>query len=74
MGALLLAAAVLGSLFVWNIGGVLVAPSNHPIGSPPPSLHVKSVEFSSASGTMIHGWLIAGQPGKGAVVLMRTGA
>ena len=70
LGALLLAAAVLGSLFVWNIGGVLVAPSNHPIGSPPPSLHVQSVEFSSASGTMIHGWLIAGQPGKGAVVLL----
>ena len=68
--ALFVAAAILGAAFVWNIGGVLVAPSNRPIGNPPPSLHAQPVEFSSASGAMIHGWLLAGQPGKGVVVLM----
>ena len=33
-------------------------------------LPVQSVEFSSASGATLHGWLVAGQPGKGVVVLM----
>jgi hypothetical protein len=61
---------ILGSIFVWNIGSVLVLPSNHPIGNPPPNLYVENVEFSSASGATIHGWFIAGQPGKGVVILM----
>lgn len=70
LAALFFAAAILGTIFVWNIGGVLVAPANHPIGNPPANLHAQSVEFSSASGAMIHGWLVAGQPGKGVLVLM----
>jgi hypothetical protein len=69
-GALFLAAAILGVLFVWNIGSVLVAPANRPIGNPPPNLHAQSVEFPSASGATIHGWLVAGQPGRGTVILM----
>jgi uncharacterized protein len=69
-GALFLAAIILGVLFVWNIGGVLIAPTNHPIGNPPASLHVEKVEFPSASGATIHGWFVAGQPGQGAVVLL----
>jgi pimeloyl-ACP methyl ester carboxylesterase len=69
-GALLVAAMLLGVIFVWNIGGVLVVPANHPIGSPPPNLHAEPVEFPSTSGATIHGWLVAGQPGKGVVVLM----
>jgi alpha-beta hydrolase superfamily lysophospholipase len=69
-GALFIAAILLGSLCVWTIGGTLVAPANRPIGNPPPDLHAQSVEFPSASGATIHGWLVAGQPGKGAVVLM----
>jgi alpha-beta hydrolase superfamily lysophospholipase len=70
LGALVLAGIILGVIGVWNIGGGLVAPSNHPIGVPPPALHTQNVEFPSASGAMIHGWLVPGQPGKGAVVLM----
>jgi alpha-beta hydrolase superfamily lysophospholipase len=69
-GALFFAAFLLGGIFVWNIGSVLVAPANRPIGNPPPNLHAQSVEFPSASGATIHGWLVAGQPGKGVVVLM----
>ncbi len=69
-GALLIAAILLGGLFVWNLGGVLVAPANHPVGPPPAGLHVENVAFPSASGTTIHGWFVAGQPGRGAVVLM----
>lgn len=70
LGALFLAGIILGVLFVWNMGAVLVAPSNHPIGNPPAGLHVQDVEFASASGATIHGWFVAGEPGQGAVVLM----
>jgi alpha-beta hydrolase superfamily lysophospholipase len=70
LGALMFAAILLSIVFVWNIGAVLVAPSNHPIGKPPPGLPVENVEFPSASGATLHGWLVAGQPGQGAVVLM----
>ena len=70
LGALFVAAIILGVIFVWSMGSILVAPSNRPIGNPPASLHAQSVEFSSASGTTIHGWRVAGQPGKGVVILM----
>jgi alpha-beta hydrolase superfamily lysophospholipase len=66
----LAAAIILGAIAVWLVGGILVASANRPIGSPPPSLHAHPVEFSSASGTIIHGWFVAGQPGKGVVILM----
>lgn len=66
----MLAAIILGGLFVWNIGSVLVAPSNHSISPPPASLHAEIVEFPSASGATIHGWFIPRQPGRGAVALL----
>jgi len=69
-GALLLSTGILGALFIWSVGGVLVAPSNHPIGPPPASLHVQNVEFPSASGARIHGWFASGIPGQGALVLL----
>lgn len=70
LGALFLTLFLLGSFLVWNIGSVLMAPANHPIGAPPASLHAEPVEFPSASGAQLHGWRIAGQPGKGVVVLL----
>ena len=69
-GSLFMAAIILGGIFVWNIGGILVAPANCSIGNPPADLHAQFVEFPSRSGAMIHGWLITGQPGKGVIVLM----
>lgn len=69
-GALFIAAAILGVIFVWNIGSVLVSPTNHPIGNPPASLHSENIEFASASGATIHGWFVAGEPGRGAVILL----
>lgn len=70
LGTLSFAAFLLGLIFVWNIGSVLVASSNHPVASPPPDLHAESVEFPSASGATIHGWLVAGQTNRGAIILM----
>jgi pimeloyl-ACP methyl ester carboxylesterase len=69
-GALVLAGIILGAIFVWNMGSVLVSPANHSIENPPASLRAENVEFASASGATIYGWFIAGEPGKGAVVLM----
>ena len=69
-GALLVAAMILGVIFVWNIGSVLVSPANHPIGNPPTNIKVEAVEFPSASGALIHGWFVAGKPGRGAVILL----
>lgn len=69
-GILALSLLIFGFIFVWHMGSVLVAPANHPVGKPPPDLPVENVEFSSPSGAMIHGWLIAGKPGNGAVALM----
>jgi alpha-beta hydrolase superfamily lysophospholipase len=70
IGALWSAAIILGVVLVYNIGAVLVAPSNHPIGNPPAGLRAQNVEFPSASGATIHGWFVAGEPGRGVVVLM----
>jgi dipeptidyl aminopeptidase/acylaminoacyl peptidase len=70
LGALLVAAILLSVIFVWNIGAVLVAPSNRSIGGPPAGLPVENVEFPSASGATLYGWFLAGQPGQGAIVLM----
>ena len=57
-------------LFAWHEGSVLVAPSNREIGKPPLDLPVQAVQFQSSSGATVHGWLLAGQPGKGVVILM----
>ena len=70
LGGLALAAVILAVVFVWNVGSALVAPSNCEIGKPPRNLPVQPVEFPSASGATIHGWWLAGQPGKGVVILM----
>jgi fermentation-respiration switch protein FrsA (DUF1100 family) len=70
IGALVVSAAILCVIFVWAVGGVLIAPANQPVGQPPANLHARSVEFSSGSGATLHGWLVPGRPGKGAVILM----
>lgn len=70
LGALALAGIVLGIGGVWLAGTLLVAPANCPVGAPPPELHAENVQFSSASGSTIHGWFVPGKSGEGAVVLM----
>jgi fermentation-respiration switch protein FrsA (DUF1100 family) len=46
------------------------APVPAVIGPPPSDLPAENVAISSASGSTLRGWLIAGRPGGGAVVLM----
>lgn len=54
----------------WLAGTMLSAPAPQFIGDLPPDLPGSSVEFPSESGAIIHGWLIPGKKGTGAVVLM----
>jgi pimeloyl-ACP methyl ester carboxylesterase len=65
-----LVAALAFALFAWHEGNVLIAPSNCEIGMPPADLPIQSVQFPSSSGSIVHGWLVAGQPDKGVVILM----
>jgi fermentation-respiration switch protein FrsA (DUF1100 family) len=57
-------------LSIWLAGGILGAPCNRPVGDLPSDLVGKSVEFSSLSGSTLHGWLIPGSKGRGSIILM----
>jgi pimeloyl-ACP methyl ester carboxylesterase len=70
LGALLIAAIILGVIIVWNIGSILIAPANGPVGNPPAGLAAEPIEFPSASGATLHGWLVAGQASQGVIILM----
>lgn len=70
LAALFLAFLILNLIVLWNIGGVLIAPANHPIGNPPADIPVQSVEFPSASGATIHAWFATNAQPKGVIVLM----
>lgn len=54
----------------WLAGSALTAPANQPIGDLPPDVTGSSVQFSSESGSTIHGWFIPGKKGAGAIALM----
>ena len=68
IGALLLAGLLLGLVASWLVGGALCAPANHPVKLPL-DLAVEPVSFASASGTTIHGWLVAGETNRGVIIL-----
>jgi pimeloyl-ACP methyl ester carboxylesterase len=70
VGVFFFTAAILGAILVWNVGSILTDPEQSTIGDPPHGLPAESAEFSSTSGSMIHGWLVTAQPSKGVVVLM----
>jgi pimeloyl-ACP methyl ester carboxylesterase len=61
--ALVLSAGTLSSC-------VLAAPARARIGSAPAALNAENVTFPSASGSVIHGWLVRGRPGAGGVLLL----
>jgi uncharacterized protein len=55
---------------VWLAGSFLTAPANQTIGNLPADIAGNSVQFSSESGSTIHGWFIPGKKGMGAIALM----
>lgn len=54
----------------WFAGSSLTSPVNQPVGNCPQDLVCENVAFPSDSGTTIKGWLVRGEQGKGAVILM----
>jgi len=54
----------------WLAGSFLSAPANETVGNLPADVAGSSVQFPSESGTVVQGWLIPGQKGAGAIVLM----
>lgn len=54
----------------WIAGSRLTAPLPESVGNCPDDLVCENIEFASESGSTIKGWFIAGEKGKGAVVLM----
>jgi fermentation-respiration switch protein FrsA (DUF1100 family) len=54
----------------WLAGSAFSAPARQVIGSMPSDLHGRAIEFHSDSGATIHGWLLPGRPGAGAIALM----
>jgi fermentation-respiration switch protein FrsA (DUF1100 family) len=56
---------------IWVAGGILTAPRDpSQLANCPNDLPVNPFQFSSESGSTIHGWFIPGQEQGGAVVLM----
>ncbi|MFC4526895.1 alpha/beta hydrolase [Dyella halodurans] len=62
--------AFLGLVGLWAAGSFLVRPIQGSIGAPPPDLPARAVAFAGASGEPIHGWLVSGTEGQGAVLLL----
>lgn len=54
----------------WLAGNALTASVNQAIGNCPDDLACENIEFPSDSGTTIKGWILEGEKGKGAIVLM----
>ena len=64
-------AVVLGGAALAGIGEVLSAPARAVLGDAPADLHAASVDIPGvASPLHVKGWLIRGEPGQGAVLLL----
>ncbi len=55
---------------VWLAGSMLSAAVNQPVGKLPSDFNGRRVEFSSASGATIRGWLIDGRKESGVIILL----
>lgn len=62
---------VLLAVLVFVGSGIVLAwPRRLPVGAPPSDLATTDVTIPSRSGSLIHGWLVQGDPGAGVVVLL----
>lgn len=73
MKKLFISITILIPLFIgafWFAGNSLTSPVPVIIGNCPSGLTCENIEFKSESGSMIKGWFIKGEEGRGAVVIM----
>lgn len=64
------ATVVLGAVSAIALGEYLARPRQSSIGPPPPDLAMQSVSMNSASGSTLYGWFIAGDAGRGGILLV----
>ena len=64
------AALILAVVGVTGAGELLSRPAHHLVGDAPPDLEAASVRIPCRAGGTIAGWLIHGQAGQGAVLLL----
>ncbi len=70
VGVALAAPLLLVVAIAWAAGTMLSAPARGSVGALPADLRGRAVEFNSESGATLRGWLLPGERGAGAVVLM----
>jgi len=58
------------ALAAWIAGGLLVAPAQRPVGTPPPDLPIRALTLPSDSGAQIATWVIDPPNSRGWVVLV----
>jgi fermentation-respiration switch protein FrsA (DUF1100 family) len=63
--------AMVGAAASLLVGGMLASPDPRVVGAPPRDLPAETVEFSGGGGP-VRGWFVAGQPGRGAVLLLHA--
>ena len=72
-GKLLLLASIALALVAgasWEMAGPMIEPANHRVAAAPADLGGHAVQFHSASGADIAGWLVPGKRGAGAALLL----
>lgn len=67
---LALTTAVAAALAVWGAGEVLSHPHPSEVGAPPPDMAARAMETHTVAGDVVSGWIVPGQPGMGAVLLL----
>jgi uncharacterized protein len=70
MAAIVAGLILLGVVVLVASGFLLSRPAPRVIGPPPPELAAEAVTIPSASGSSLAGWLIRGEAGRGAVLLL----
>jgi len=65
-----LAISLIIVLVLWCAGTALISPVPRAVGNLPADLVGRSVDFPSESGSLIHGWLLPGQTGRGTIIVM----
>ncbi|MEY2483869.1 MAG: uncharacterized protein QOK24_2397 [Verrucomicrobiota bacterium] len=66
----ILAVFLLFILASWLAGTLLTFPVPRTIGSLPPDLTGRAIEFRSESRSVIHGWFLPGRTGMGTIIIM----
>jgi len=63
-------AIIAAFILIFGIGNYFCAPRQQWVGDFPKDLAGENIEFSSDSGSRIHGWFLPGQQSHGAIILM----